>query len=164
MGARQDQACRWNLHHVHIEHGKALPMDHNKRFSKGNKPLPAVNEEAMYGSLASSHCNLALRCIQTGLHSPIGTLSDLIALNSNLKDVVLKWVLQEVVSMERQVDISLWRNMDQNENQVRHDIEILQSIKAIAEQLSQKQANVAQGDLVACVFLGGTLPRSVLMP
>ena len=75
--------------------------------------------------------------------------------NSNLKDVVLNghrwWVLQESVSMERQVDISLWRNMDQNENQVTHDIEILQSIKATAEQLSQKQAKVTQGDLVACV-------------
>ena len=52
--------------------------------------------------------------------------------------------------MERQVDISLWCNMDQNENQVTHDIEIMQSIKATANQLSQKQANVTQGDLVAC--------------
>jgi hypothetical protein len=41
--------------------------------------------------------------------------------------------------------------MDQNENQVTHDIEILQSIKATAEQLSQQQAKVTQGDLVACV-------------
>ena len=32
-----------------------------------------------------------------------------------------------------------------------YDIEILQSIKATAEQLSQKQAKVTQGDLVACV-------------
>ena len=57
------------------EHGKALLLDHNnKRFSKGNKLLPAINEEAMYGSLTSSHYNLALRCIQTGLHSPIWDL------------------------------------------------------------------------------------------
>ena len=54
--------------------------------------------------------------------------------------------------MERQVDISLWRNMDQNENQVTHEIKILQSIKATAEQLSQKQAKVTQGDLCSmCV-------------
>ena len=81
----------------------------------------------MYGSMAGSLYNLALRCIHTGLHSPFGTLSDLIALSYKLKDVVLNghrwWVLQESVSTERQVDISLWRNMDQNENQVTHDIE-----------------------------------------
>ena len=73
-----------------FDHGTALVKDRNKRFAaKGNKLLPAINEEAMYGSLASYHYNLALRCIQAGLHSPIGTLSDLIAHNSNLKDVVL---------------------------------------------------------------------------
>ena len=81
------------------EHGKALLMDHNKRFFKGNKPLPAINEEAMYGSLASAHYNLAPRCIQTCLHSTVGALSDLIARNSSLKYVVLNghhwWVLQE---------------------------------------------------------------------
>jgi hypothetical protein len=131
-------------------------MDHNKRFYQGNKLLPAINEKAMDGSLASSHYNLALRCVQTGLNSPIGNLSDLNAQNANLQYVVLTghrwWVLQESVSMERQVDISLWRNMDQNEIQVTHEIEILQSIKATAEQLSQKQAKVTQGDLVAmCV-------------
>ena len=54
------------------EHGKALLLEHNERFSKGNKLLPAVNDEAMYGSLANYHYNLALRCIQTCLHSPIG--------------------------------------------------------------------------------------------
>jgi hypothetical protein len=53
------------------EHGKALLIDHNQRFSKGNKLLPAINEEAMYGSLASSRYNLALRCIQTALPSPM---------------------------------------------------------------------------------------------
>ena len=39
------------------EHGKALLMDHNNRFYKGNKLLPALNEEAMCGPLASSHYN-----------------------------------------------------------------------------------------------------------
>ena len=96
-----------------------------------------MSEEAIDGSLASSHYNLALRCIQIGLVSPIGTLSDLMAQNYNLKGVVLNchcwWVLQESVSMGGQVGISLWRDMGQNENQVTHDIEIVQSIKATAE-------------------------------
>ena len=73
--------------------------------------------------------------------------------NMNLKDVVLNghrwWVLPKSVSIERQVDISLWRNMDQNENQMTHEVEILQCIKATAQTLSQKQAKVSQGDLVA---------------
>ena len=53
--------------------------------------------------------------------------------------------------MERQVDIPLWRNMDQNENQVTHDVEILQSTKATAKHLSQKQSKLTQWGLVACV-------------
>ena len=52
------------------EHGKALLLEHNKRFSKGNVLLPGINEEAMYGSLATSHFNVALRCIQARIHSP----------------------------------------------------------------------------------------------
>ena len=97
----------------------------------------------------------------------IGALSDRIAHIPNLKDVVLnghRWrVLQETVSMERHVDISLWHNMDQNEKQVTHAIEILQCIKATAEHLSQKQAKVTQGTLLH-VCPGGALPRSVIMP
>ena len=59
----------------------------------------------MYGSLASSHYNLALRCIQTGCHSPMGTLSHLIAQNYNLKDVDPKKVqeaqrVEEALSQE----------------------------------------------------------------
>jgi hypothetical protein len=149
------------------EEGKKKLLEHNKRFSKGNKLLPPIDEEqAIYGSLATSHFNLALRCIQSGISSPIGNLLDLTAENHNLKDMVLNghrwWILPESVAKEKQVDISLWRNMDQNENQATHEIEILQSIKATAEHLSQKQAKVTQGDLVAAA--GRRNPAKISVP
>ena len=123
------------------EQGKKDLLEHNHRFTKGNKLLPAVNEEALYGSLACSHLNMALRCIQAGLQSPVGDLQDLMDDTGNLKDVVLNghkwWVLPETVPAERQVDISLWRNMDQQENQATHDIELLQSIRVTCDDVSK---------------------------
>ena len=104
--------------------------DHNNRFSKGCKLLPPIKEGAMYGSLAASHFNLALRCIKNGTFSPIGNLGDLLEEGgANLKEMVTSghrwWILPEAVLKELQVDISIWRNMDQNENQNSHEMEIL---------------------------------------
>ena len=74
----------------------------------------------MYGSLACTHLNLAFRAIKNGTPSPIGALADLMS-NPTLKEVVLNghrwWVLPETVAKERQIDISLWSNQDQNENE-----------------------------------------------
>ena len=48
------------------------------------------------------------------------------------------------------MDISLWRNQDQNENQGAHEIEILMTIKNSADQfLKTGQQQVRPGDLVA---------------
>ena len=73
----------------------------------------------------------------------------------NLKDVVInghrRWVLPETVDRDRQVGVSLWRNMDQNENQATHEIEIFQSIRVTCESLSKKQAKISHGDLMAAV-------------
>ncbi len=57
------------------ELGKKSLIDHNRRFTQGSAFLPPVNEEAIYGSLARSHLNIALRCIRSGLlGSPAGIL------------------------------------------------------------------------------------------
>ena len=74
--------------------------------------------------------------------------------NPTLKEVVLHghkwWVLPETLSKESQIDISLWRNQDQNENQACHELEILQTIKFAAEGfLKAGKTSVKQGDLVA---------------
>ena len=75
--------------------------------------------------------------------------------NAHLKEVVLNghkwWILPETVELALQEDISHWRNMDHNDNQQTHEIEILQCIRATAETLSQKRAKITQGDLVAFV-------------
>ena len=127
--------------------------EHNHRFSKGCKLLPPIKEGAIYGALAGSHFNLALRCIKNGTFSTIGNLGDLLAESANLKEVVTDghrwWILPETVLKERQVDISLWRNMDQNENQNSHEMEILGGIKATAEVLARTQPSVKREDLVA---------------
>ena len=109
----------------------------------------AIRSEAIYGSLANSHYNLALRLLQAGAKSPIGDLNQILEENEDLRDAAMCghkwWILPEEVISERQADISLWRNMDQVENQVSHEMEILQGIKATAESLSVKQRNITQG-------------------
>ena len=50
--------------------------------------------------------------------------------------------------MAAQIDISLWRNQDQNENQCSHEIEIIQTIAATAAELSTKEKKVLISDLV----------------
>ena len=53
--------------------GKRKLLEHNRRFSASNAQLPKIDEsKALYGSLASSHLNLALRLIQQGAASPVG--------------------------------------------------------------------------------------------
>ena len=130
-------------------------LAHNHRFTKGNALLPPVTEDAEYGSLAGSHLNIALRCIQAGVASPAGMLKDLMSDAGNLKDVVNNghkwWILPETIDHDTLVDISLWRNMDQNENQSTHEIEVLQSIRVTCETMSKKLARITQGDLCAAV-------------
>ena len=80
--------------------------------------MPANKVTASYGSLACSHYNLALRLLQAGAASPIGDLVKILEENEHLKDTARCghkwWILPETVLAERQVDISLWREMDQN--------------------------------------------------
>ena len=150
-----------NVHHVHgqilrslFEHGfdstrpqvgicveckspekKRQLLEHNQRFQ--NSLLPLIDEDkAAFGSIASTHLNLALRLCQQGAHSPSGDLQDLTASNHTLRDVVRKghkwWILKEDTPPEDLVAISLWRNQDQVDNQGTHEIEILQGIIATA--------------------------------
>ena len=56
---------------------------------------------------------------------------------------------ERVCAPETKVEISLWRNADQNENQGTHEIEILQTIMSTAQVLQKEQTNVLLSDLVA---------------
>ena len=114
-------------------------LNHNRRFTYGNVLLPNIEEDkVLYGSLAGSHLNLALRLIQQGASSPAGDLRSLAASDASLQDAVAhghKWfVLRENTDPREQVDISLWRNQDQNENFQTHEIELLQTIMSTAKE------------------------------
>ena len=67
--------------------GKRKLLEHNLRFTKGNPLLPQVLEDSgpLYGSLSSSHFNLALRCIKEGVQGPQGDLSMLVESSEYLK-------------------------------------------------------------------------------
>ena len=73
------------------EEGKRKVLEHNRRFSKGSKLLPPIHESlVIYGTIAASYFNLALRCIQSGIQSPIGDLSELLVDDPSLTDCVQK--------------------------------------------------------------------------
>ena len=136
------------------DEGRRKLIEHNQRFSKGCSLLPAIDDKvAMYGSLAGSHLNLALRLIQNGASSPAGDIRSLTEGDPSLGDIVMHghrwWILPENTPVDRQVDISLWRNQDQNENQSTHEIEILQNIVATATDISRTQKTVPMGELIA---------------
>ena len=97
--------------------GKARLVDHNRRFSSGTSLLPPVDDsKAMYGSIAGSHLNVALRILAHGLPSPAADLSNLVESGTSLAEMVKGghkwWILPEDTPLEDLVDISLWRNQD----------------------------------------------------
>ena len=130
--------------------GKKQLLEHNVRFSTGNPLLPKLDPaKVLYGSLAGSHLNMALRLIKQGAGSPAGDLGALLVGNHNLVDVVQNghkwWVLREDTPAEAQVEVSLWRNTDNTENNGTHEIEILQNILATSS-LMRKQSLADGGD------------------
>ena len=136
------------------QEGKRALIEHNRKFTEGCPLLPPIDEAAaMYGALAGSHLNLALRILQANSASCIGDLSSLVHGEGYLKDVVANghrwWILPEGTSREAQLAVSLWRNQDQNENQSIHEIEILLTIQATAAEASKTSETLKMGDLVS---------------
>ena len=132
--------------------GKAALLAHNRRFLQGNPLLPQVNEkEALYGTLASTHFNLALQTLHAGIQGPQGDMSKCVEESGSLKDFVENghhwWILKETIPKEAQLEISTWRNQDQNENQQTHEVELIQTIKSTAEDLyrgGHRKINLAE--------------------
>lgn len=91
-------------------------------------------EAALYGTLAGTHLNLALRIIQSGVASLACDIRDLAPFGSSLHEVVHAghkwWILPEDMPSTSLVEISLWRNQDQNENQSLHEVELLRNLMA----------------------------------
>ena len=131
--------------------------EHNKRFTLGNRLMPPLKDLSgpVYGSIACTHLNLALRCIKHGLQSPAGDLSSLMCESlPTLREAVIGghrwWILPETCAKDKQTDISLWRNQDQNENQATSEVEVLQTIKHAAMGMLETGAStVALHNLVS---------------
>ncbi len=145
--------------------GKHELLEHNRRFSKGVPLLPPINEEkALYGSLAGSHFNLALRILKCGSASTVlGDVVSLLADSPSLDEVTKLghrwWILPESICLADQVDISLWRNQDQNENQGINEIEVLQTITTSAKELVEKNKKTNLGELAA--LAGRRIPARI---
>lgn len=60
-----------------------------------------------------------------------------------------RWWLPEGMGSQSLVEISLWKNQDQNENQALHEVEILQNIMATCNEPRAARSTVSIGDLVS---------------
>lgn len=128
-------------------------LEWNRRFSQGVSLLPPIDpEQALYGTLAGTHLNLALRIIQAGLPSPACDVSTLALAGTSLHEVVHRghkwWILPEDTPLEQQIEVSLWRNMDQNENQAIHEIEVLRNIIQTCTEMATTRSTLPIGDIV----------------
>ena len=87
---------------------------YNEKFTSGNPHMPPICEEdVLYGTLASSHLNLALRCLKAGTQSPVGDLKAL-ADEADLKEVVTKgheWYILQAVPGQGDVPLKEPRHL-----------------------------------------------------
>ena len=133
---------------------KQQVLERNRKFSQGNPLMPPIYDEKIeYASLAASHLNIALRCIYSNTPSPVGNLESLAVEGTSLHNVIEhghRWIiLKETTPHREQLDVSLWRNADQNDNQQVHEIEIVRSIDMAARELAVVTSRVLLGDLVS---------------
>ena len=95
--------------------GKSRLIEHNRRFSAGASLLPPIDEsQVMYGTIAGSHFNMALRILASGMGSPAADLTNLVEgnLGEIVKDGHRWWILPEETPPESLLDISIWRNQE----------------------------------------------------
>ena len=97
--------------------GKARLIEHNRRFSSGASLLPPIDEsKAMYGTIAGSHLNVALRILSSGMQSPAAEILNIVENGTSLSEIVKDghkwWILPEDTPVEDLVDVSLWRNQE----------------------------------------------------
>ena len=135
---------------------KRAHLEHNKRFSKGNKLLPAIDEGFLYVSLHNTHYNISLRIAKAGGVGPHGSFAKEMDRDALFKDAVMNghhWlVLPEDTPKEEQLLLSSWMNQNQNSNQQSHEVEILQTIQSCAAAMYEnRKGNLGQeivkGDL-----------------
>ena len=85
---------------------------------------------------------VGFRILKAGSYSTIGSVQAMLTDQPKLRTEVTEghawWIPKDDTPVDVQKDISMWMNMDQNDNQGTHDMEILGSIKDTAMRLSEK--------------------------
>ena len=111
----------------------------NEKLADGCDLYPPVFGKGMkYGSLASSHLTLALRCWKNTVHSSItGARFQVPADDDALKHVVSQghsyFVLDDKISKEDAEFLSEWRNADQNQNQCNSEAQLIRTLQSLVE-------------------------------
>jgi len=111
-------------------------IDWNVNFSSASNLYPPVRVEVMNkGSLACSHTNMMLRCIEAGMVSPLTSQLFTYGEDDKLRQAATVghhwWVLSDQCPLEDQKLISEWRNADNGQTQFKHEVEMMKSIAEI---------------------------------
>ena len=132
--------------------GRKKLLDHNKKF-QSTLMAPIFADGVAYASIACTHLNTALRYLTSGKPSPAGDLSGLLEQQPNLKEAAEVghkwWALPEDTDPQLLTDISQWRSQDQADNQVAHEMEVLQLVATSARPLAKQSEYVAVKDIIA---------------
>ena len=125
--------------------------DNLKKY--GGSPLyPPIEEEDVKGeTLAASHYNTALRCFRAGMKTASGRALVVDEADTDLKLKITQGHVfirvSEDMPVDEQKQISEWKNMDQNTNQVIHE---MMRVRAL-EEICLKEASVAHSVSVTTV-------------
>ena len=91
-------------------------LEWNRRFTTGVPLMPPIHaDKVLYGTLAGTHLNIALRLLKAGVPSPACDVSSLMAdaSSTSLREVVEGghkwWILPEETPLEEQVQVSRGR-------------------------------------------------------
>jgi len=109
---------------------------HNQSFTEGDARWPPVIVDKMAkGSLAGTHLTIAIRIHKHRVMSIAGEAFD-VGDDANLARVTTRghkyWILDCEIPDKDAVEISEWRNSDNNNNQVKHEVEHLRGLQRIS--------------------------------
>jgi hypothetical protein len=111
-------------------------LGHNRGMSDGDSRWPPMFGDVMRkGTLASTHLNITLRLYKHGVASPTGesfSVRDDAALQRVCERGHKWWLLSCDISDQDAIEISEWRNSDNNCNQVKHEIEHIKGLQRVA--------------------------------
>ena len=130
-------------------------IEYNEGLAQGNDLCPPVVKTKMcYGTLASSHLTLGLRCFKNQMNSRIsGCVFSVPSDDEFLKQVVdhghLYYVLDSSLSQEDAEFLSEWRNSDQNQNQGNSEAQLIRNLqRLLLEEMAKNGPQVSPTKLL----------------